>query len=296
MSLADNLLQAAMAIIMFTIGLSIGARHFREVFRKPKSLIVGLISQIIMLPAIAFLVLQFFDIPTGIKMGILILSISPGGTTSNLVSYLTDARTSLSVSMTGLNTAIIIFSIPLFLNLFLGHYYGETLKTQFDYMAVISELVFIIGVPVLAGILLKGKAPNFASKSEKWVRRAGLVFVAIVFALKVFAPSSQGGSSLTIEAIWVALPVLLIFHVVTLFMGIGNSKLFGIENKSAMTIGIEVGLQNTALALLISSSIIGDSTMSQPILIYAMFSFFTTVIFALGIKKFVIKERLRIKV
>ncbi|MFB6246124.1 MAG: bile acid:sodium symporter family protein [Candidatus Pacearchaeota archaeon] len=296
MPFADSLLQASMVLIMITIGLSISSREFKEVFEKPRSLIVGLASQIILLPVLAFIILQFFDLPVGVKMGILILSISPGGTTSNLISYLTNARTSLSVSMTGINTAIIMFSIPFFLNLFLGHYYGGGLKSQFDYLAVLSELVFVIAIPVLVGLLIKSKAPKFASRSEKWFRRTGLVFLAIVFVVKVFAPSSQGGSSLTTEGALIILPALIVFHVAALFMGLGNAKLFGVEKKSAMTIGIEVGLQNTALALLVASSVLESDIMSQPALVYAIFSFFTTAAFALGIKKWFLKEKLSLKV
>lgn len=289
MAFVDFLLQAAMVLIMFTIGLSLSVSDFKKVFKKPKNLVVGLVSQILLLPLLALVVLQFFDLPVGLKMGILILSISPGGTTSNLVSYLVKGRTSLSVSLTGVNTAIILVSIPLFLKLFFD-LYGGGFGSQIQYSAIVSGLLLVVAVPVIVGVAIKERRPSFALKIEKWSRRFSLVLLAGVFLIKFLSPVSQGGSSITTENAYLVLPVLLIFHLAALYMGFFNSKLFRADNKSAITVGIEVGLQNTALALLISGTIIGSDLMSQPALVYGLFSFFTTTLFGVLMKKYLVKN------
>lgn len=290
MILVDNLLRIAMILIMLTIGISLRLQDFKEIFKKPKNLIVGLVSQILLLPALALLVLQFFDIPLGLKIGVLVLSISPGGTTSNLVSYLIKGRTSLSVSLTAANTAIILFSIPFFLKIIIDSYYGQSLSSQIGFASIISELFLVIAIPVIIGLLIKEKMPHFANVAEKWSRRISLAFLATVFLIKFLSPVSQGGSKITLENVYLVLPILLIFHLASLYMGFFNSKASGADNKTSITVGIETGLQNTALALLISETIIGIDLITHPALIYGLFSFFTTALFGILMKRKLVKN------
>lgn len=290
MEFVEVLLQISLALIMFTIGLSLQKQDFKKTFKKPKPLSVGIISQIIFLPALALLIIQFFEISVGIKMGILILSISPGGTTSNLISYLVKGDTPLSVSMTAVNTIIIMFSVPVLLSAFIGLFHGSLGEASLSHWSLIYNLIFVLAIPVIAGTILNERRPLMSKKIEKYLKFLSIGFLALVFIIRIFAGESQGGSGITFDSALFMLPVLLVFHVAALFMGFFNSKIMGINNKSSITIGIEVGLQNTGLALLIAGNILGDDLALQPIIVYGLFSFFTTALFGVLMKVGLVKK------
>ncbi len=289
----DFLISVSLALIMFTIGLSLVLKDFKKIFRYPKKLILGLASQIILLPLLTFLIIETLGInlPTEIKMGILILALCPGGTTSNFISYLTKLDTPLSISLTSINTFIVLFSIPFLTNFFLKYYLNSSNSINLPYIKTMLNLFFIIIIPVILGIYIRIKNENFAKKVEKTFKIISISVIAIIFTIKFFASESAGGSGITFQTIWKILPVLLIIHILSLFMGFFNSKFFKINNKSAITIGIEVGLQNTGLALLVTNNLLDSQLMLQPILVYAMFSFFTTTGFALYLKKKLTKDK-----
>ena len=109
----DDLISIALVIIMFSIGTSLVVDDFKRVFQFPKALTVGLILQMLFLPLFAFALCYFLPISNEFKMGIVILSLCPGGATSNFINYLLDLKTALSVSLTIINSVLILFTIPL---------------------------------------------------------------------------------------------------------------------------------------------------------------------------------------
>ncbi len=294
MVFVDILLKIALVLIMFNIGLSLKFKNFKEIFKKPKKLSIGLISQIILLPLIAFLVVEFSGLPVALKMGIIILASCPGGTSSNFVSYLIKADVPLSVSLTSVNTVITLFSIPLIINLFLNFYYGSSPSVILPFWNTFFNLFFIILIPVILGILIKEKNEKTAYNIERYLKVVSIFALAVVFAIKFFAPETAGGSGINLEKAFFIFPTLIIFHLVSLFMGFFNSKLFKLNNKSAITIGIEVGLQNTGLALLIAGTVLKNNLMTQPALVYGVFSFFTTALFGFLMKRHLVKRERKI--
>ncbi len=291
MIFVDILLKIALVLIMFNIGLSLKFKNFKEVFKKPKKLSIGLISQIILLPLLAFIIVELSGLPVALKMGIIILASCPGGTASNFVSYLIKTDVPLSVSLTSVNTVITLFSIPLIVNFFLSIYYKSSQSINLPFLNTFFNLFFIILIPVMLGILVKEKNEKTAHNIEKYLKVISIIALAVVFVIKFFAPETGGGSGINFEKAFFIFPTLIIFHLVSLFMGFFNSKLFKLNNKSAITIGIEVGLQNTGLALLIGGVILKDNLMTQPALVYGVFSFFTTILFGFLMKKKLIKKK-----
>jgi len=284
----DILLNISIFLLMFTIGLSIILKDFKKIFKHPKKLFVGLSSQIIILPLIAFLLLEFTNFPPEIKIGILILMICPGGSTSNFITYLIKGNTPLSVSLTTINTLISFISIPLLVGLFFKYYLVTNTEFEFPFVKTILNLSLIVIVPILIGTWIESKDKIKAKKIERFSKIISISLLAIVFSIKIF-----GGSGITNQEILSILPFLLLIHIIALFFGFFNSKIFKIKNKSAITIGVEVGLQNTGLALLVTSAILKNPLITMPVLVYAMFSFFTTLMFGMAMKKFLTKEKIR---
>jgi BASS family bile acid:Na+ symporter len=291
--IVDWLIGVALFLIMFTIGLSIDIPDLIRIFKRPKKVFVGLISQLAFLPIIAFIIVQFFDLPISIKLGILILAICPGGTTSNFISYLVRVNTPLSVALTSIGSLLTLITIPLLANLFLNYYLGNGQSIPLPVLKTILNLLILILIPVSIGMFLRHKKEPFSLKLEKKMRYISVILLAFVFLIKFLASESAGGSGITLESALPILPALLILHFVSLFGGLLIARLFKISMRSSATIGIEVGLQNSALALFITGTLLKDSLMTQPILVYVLFSFFTTALFGIFMKEIVMKKDIR---
>jgi BASS family bile acid:Na+ symporter len=291
--IVDWLIGVALFLIMFTIGLSINLPDLARIFKKPKKIFVGLAAQLAFLPLAAFIIVQFFDLPIPIKLGILILAICPGGTTSNFISYLVKVNTPLSVALTSIGSLLTLITIPFLANLFLNYYLGNGQSIPLPVLKTVLNLFVLIIVPVFIGMFLRHKKEIFSRKLEKKMKYVSIFLLGLVFLIKFLASESAGGSGITLESALPILPALLILHFVSLFGGLLIARIFKISIRSSATIGIEVGLQNSALALFITGTLLKDAVMTQPILVYIIFSFFTTALFGVFMKA--IDRRIKIK-
>jgi len=292
----DFLISLAIFLISFTIGLSINFEEFKRIFKHPKKLLIGSTSQIILLPILAFLILLPFNLLPEIKIGIMILAACPGGATTNFITYLIKGNTSLSISLTGLNTIITLFSIPLITNFSLFYFLNDSASIHLSLLKTIIILLSTILIPCLIGVLIREYRESSAKKIEIYFKILSIIFLAIVFSIKLFAKNDLGGSGITFANILYVLPILLIIHVASLFMGFFIPKLFKIDNKSSITTGIEVGSQNTSLAILVGGTLLGNNLIIIPALVYALFSFYTTLIFGILMKKSLVNKKIREKI
>lgn len=286
MNLIDIVISITLGFIMFGIGSSLKLRDFIRTFARSKSLYTGLVFQIVLLPLVAILIISIAPIDPLWKLGIFIVSISPGGTSSNLISYIAKADVALSITLTSFNSIIIIFTIPLLTNFAISYYGFDNSEYALKMGSTIWQILFIILIPVIIGVFFNKKMPKISHIIQKPLRNIILVLLAGIFLVKFFMDENNGGSGLTVEALKTLLPYCLALHLITLIFSYLFSLMIKITNQQSLTIAIEVGLQNTTLALLITATFLGSNTMSQPALVFALFSFFTTLGFAMLAKKF----------
>jgi bile acid:Na+ symporter, BASS family len=279
------LLNGTLAAIMFGLGLSLTRADFRNLFAQPKTLILGLIGQMMLLPLIAWLLISLSDLSLEYKMGIMILSICPGGITSNLVSYFMRANVALSVSLTVLNAAISVFSIPL---LIIWFSYGLNLPAQevdLSFWETFLNISLITIVPATAGVFFRRKYSRIGFMVNKYLNWAMPVLLALIFGIKFFASSAHGGSQLSAGAIATLAPWVILLNVISMLAGFLYGKAFRLSHRNTLTITIEIGLHNTALALIVAGQKLQNPIMEQPALVYAMFSFFITLVVAFVLSK-----------
>jgi BASS family bile acid:Na+ symporter len=279
------LLNGTLAAIMFGLGLSLTRADFRNLFAQPKTLILGLIGQMMLLPLIAWLLISISDLSLEYKMGIMILSICPGGITSNLVSYFMRANVALSVSLTVLNAAISVFSIPLVIIWFS---YGLNLPAQeveLSFWETFLNISLITIVPAAAGVFFRRKYSRIGFMVNKYLNWAMPILLAFIFGIKFFASSAHGGSQLSAAAIATLAPWVILLNVLSMLAGFLYGKIFKLSHRNTLTITIEIGLHNTALALIVAGQKLQNPIMEQPALVYAIFSFFITLLVAFGLSK-----------
>jgi bile acid:Na+ symporter, BASS family len=281
----DLLLSFILAFIMLGVGLSLTVASFKNLFLFPKPLLIGLSSQIIILPIIAFLISYFSDMSLPLKVGLIILASCPGGTTSGLLTYYFKGNVALSITFTSINSILTLFTIPFIVNLSLIFFYGQSTVIHLSYIETIIQIFTITIIPAFIGVLIKTYRPVFAMKAQKPVKILLAIALAIVFMILFFAGNKTGGTGITSAEVAEILPYTLLLNALCMAWGflLGIFTRLGIRNS--YTIGIEASVHNTTLAFLVAGTLLHNPDMVKPSLIYAMFSFWTAALYSIIIKK-----------
>lgn len=251
--------------VMWGMGLALEPRDFRRVGMMPKALIIGISCQMIMLPLVAIGLLSVFELAPALAVGLLILSFCPGGTTSNMLSYLAGGDVALSITLTAVVSLITPFTIPLLANLAMGHWLGAAAVISLPIIKTIVVLLVITVLPVALGMLIKAKQPGFAERSQRVVKVASiLALLAITFAIVSHEWDHLPG--------WFAKVglICLLLGVLTTALGYFVGVVTKLERSQSITVAIEVGVQNGATGLFVTSTLLENAEMSIPPVIYSL--------------------------
>ncbi|WP_347173874.1 bile acid:sodium symporter family protein [Polaribacter uvawellassae] len=242
-------LNIAIGIIMFGVALGITIDDFKRLFKNPKIVFVGVLSQFILLPAATFLIILALKPHPSFALGMLMIAACPGGNVSNFFSKMAGGNAALSVSLTAFATLICIFMTPFNLH-FWGSLYEPTnaiLQTvELNPYDLFKLVLLILGIPLIAGMLVKHYHSEMAKKIEKVLKPLSmLVFVALIFV--------AFSQNLDIFMNYIHLVLfLVIFHNIFAFvLGFYTAKAFGLNKKDRKTISMETGIQNGGLGLLL---------------------------------------------
>jgi BASS family bile acid:Na+ symporter len=277
----DILISAVLATIMFGLGLSLTLNNFKRIVLYPRAFIIGLLSQMLILPAIAFVILLFADLPPVFKVGIMILAACPGGTTSGFVTYLFKGNVALSISMTTINSMLTIFTIPIIVNIALEHYMGTHVDFRLPFGSSVLQIFLVTVLPAALGVSVRQLAEKTAHVMEKYLKYIMILLLAGVYTIKFFVGEQHGGTGITGDEVWTIFPYALIFNVVCFVFSIFIGKLSRLRIRDAFTIAIEVSLHNTTLALLIGGTLLQNQDLVKPALIYTLFSFWSALVFGM---------------
>lgn len=281
----DILLSSILGFIMLGVGMSLTSSSIKNVFLFPKSLLVGLTSQILFLPVIAFVISYYSNMSLPFKVGLIILASCPGGTTSGILTYFFKGNIALSITFTAINSVITLFTIPLIVNLSLLFYYGQSTIIHLSYLETIIQIFSVTIIPACIGILIRTYKPEFALKAQRPIKFLLIIALAIIFIIYFFAERESGGTGITKREIFNILPYALLLNALCMAWGFYLGTITNLGTKDSYTIGIEASVHNTTLAFLVGGSLLHDQDMVKPSLIYAMFSFWTTIIYSIIIKK-----------
>lgn len=277
MSLTDFIMAACIALIMFGIGLELKFKDFKRVIFKPKAVITGLSLQIILLPLIAFLLVYFWPMKPIYKVGIMLLAACPGGTASNLVSKILKGRVALAVSMTAFNSFFILFTIPAILQMSFQIFGVEMQSIELSFWKTMKEVFTSVVIPVIAGILfgrylLSEKQKQKLHQPLNYIL-AGIMLIAAVTA--VFFDEDQKNIQY-LKYLPLLIPLVLL-NLATMMAGfITAGRLVKLRHDSSYTIAIEIGLQNSVLALYIGNQLLKSQEISLIAILYGSFSLIST--------------------
>ena len=273
-------LPISLGLIMLSMGLTLKGKNFQAVLQQPKAFMIGLSAQMLLVPLLALLLLQFFKLPPILAAGLLILSFSPGGTTSNLFSYMAKADVALSIALTAAASFITPFSIPFLTELALHWQLGENTDIIIPMGLTMKRLLMVTIVPVVIGMTIKSFKPNWADKTQAFIHKISIaLFLAVIFSMtfKLFGEMPK-----FLPQVATVASIMIILAMLTGFI---TAKLSGLNQKQIKTNTIEVGMQNGGMALIVTQGILNNSQMSAVPIIYGLIMLIPVIFFVVLSRK-----------
>jgi BASS family bile acid:Na+ symporter len=263
-TLLPTLLIGALALIMFGLGLSLTLGDFRRLLGHPKAVVIALVLQALVLPAICYGLIVALGVAPVYAVGLMLLAASPGGVSANLYSHLFGGNVAMNISLTAINTVLSIVSLPLIANFAIETFArtGQVVPLQ---TSKVSEVIVIVLVPVLIGMFVKSRAPRFAARMDKPMKRFSMVVLA-AFALIAIA---KEWTALTASFASIGLAVIA-FNAISLGLGYYVPRMMGLDKPNAIAIGYEIGIHNSTLAIFVALSVLGDFQLMVPAAIYSV--------------------------
>ncbi|MCC5924279.1 MAG: bile acid:sodium symporter family protein [Crocinitomicaceae bacterium] len=280
--LIEILLPVVIGTIMFGIGLNLTVRDFKNVFVYPKSVVIGLVGQLVLLPAVAFLIAFLLPIDSVYKMGLVLLSACPGGTSSNIVTFMLKGKLALSVSITAINSFLIVLTIPIILTIAQRFFYANQFSQPLSFQNTLIEVVLTVLLPVLSGVFVQSRMGSILI----WLKRVLRWFLPTLLFLTfgVLLLLEQQSETVRVNGYFWLIVAGLILNLSVIALGFVLAGWARLAHKSRYTIAIEMGLQNSALAIFLANNVLMNEEIALMAVVYGSFSFFTTLIFVYILK------------
>ena len=276
--ITDVFLPLALAFIMFALGLGLAGADFLRVTKQPKDFFVGAISQIILLPVIAFILVKIWPISPELAIGVMIIAAAPGGVTSNILTSFAKGDVALSVSFTAIISLISVVTVPIIV-INSAEYFGADVQ-DISVIAKAILMFMLVTVPLIIGMLLKKFVPNFVLKFEPIAKKISIALFVLVL-LGAIAKNREHVIDYFAQAGLITFVLNLAMMIVAYF--IAHLLIAGPAQKKCIT--IECGLQNGTLAIFVANEFFGGGVYAIPAATYSLIMFATSLIFVYFVKK-----------
>ena len=249
-----NTINIVLAFVMFGVALGIRPKTFVEIIKKPQSVILGIICQLILLPALTFLLTITFKnwISPMIALGMILVASCPGGNISNFITSLSRGNTELSVSLTAFNTAACIFTTPLNFSIWGKLYLNFAEKRmllpelEIPFWEIFKTIVILLGIPLILGVLCSQYLPKVAAKLKKPMQ-----YLSVAFFILMVVLTFGNNIDAFMKCIKYIFLIVLVHNLLALGIGFSAGTLFKVPYKDRRTITIETGIQNSGLGLVL---------------------------------------------
>lgn len=226
-----------LGIVMFGMGLTLRPGDFKVVFSRPKDVIIGCIAQFTIMPLLAFGLTKVFHLPAELAIGVILVGTCPGGTSSNVMTYLSHGDVALSVGMTAVSTVLAPFLTPLLTYVYAGA------RVDVNIVSMFLSIIKVVIVPIAAGFIIN----HFFSKiTEQVVEVLPLISTTAIVAIVAAVVSANSAKIMTSGLLIVA--VVIVHNVCGYALGYGIGKALKLDLSKCRAISIEVGMQNSGLA------------------------------------------------
>ncbi len=267
-------LPISLGLIMLSMGMVLKTKDFHEVAKNPRAFFIGLSAQMLFVPLLALCLLQIFNISPLLSVGLLILSFSPGGTTSNLFSYLAKGDVALSIALTTAASIITPFSIPLLTEIAIKMQLGESGDITIPVALTMKRLFVVTLLPVIIGMSLRFYKSKLADRIQPVLHRLSVIlFFAVIFSM-IFSQWNKMPEFLGQVGL-----IVMTMIILAMLAGYYIAKITKLNAQQTRTISIEVGMQNGGMALIVTQSVLNNPTMSIVPVIYGLLMLIPVMIF-----------------
>ncbi len=226
-----------LGVIMFGMGMALRLEDFKIVFSRPKDVIIGCAAQFTIMPMLAFLLSRVFSLDEALAVGVVLVGCCPGGTASNVITYLAKGDLALSVGMTATSTVLAPVMTPLLVWLLAGK------TVDVDVAGMLLSILWVVILPIVAGLIVKGLWPRFTEKATAYLPAVSSLFIAFIVLIIISANAQKllaGGM--------VIILVVILHNLCGLGLGWLIGRLLRLPDAKRRAISIEVGMQNSGLA------------------------------------------------
>ena len=279
MEIAKSIAPICLAIIMFGLGLGLTAQDFLRVVKNPKDFLIGFLSQVILLPIVAIILISLISLPVEIAMGVMVIAAAPGGVTSNILTKFADGDVALSVTLTAVVSLLSIIIVPLIV-FNSANYLGIEIVKEISMLNIALKMFFVVTVPVLFGMIVRSLMTDFIISKTLLIQRLSVILFLIVF-ISIWIEEWDRIISFITRAGLIA----FILNITMIFAGYYIAKFWASGIAQRKCISLECGLQNGTLAVFVATQLFDDIVFMVPTAAYALIMFVTSIIFVLVVRK-----------
>ena len=247
--MSQILFPAALAFIMFGLGMELTVADFTRLARMPKPVLVGLLGHMFILPLVALAMIGLFPMPAAFAIGLMVVAACPGGAVSNLWTHQARGDVALAVTLTALSAAVAVVWVPVLLNLSMEHLIGQSAAIRLPVGPTMLHIAMLTVLPVALGMSVRRLATGFAQRMDRPVRILSLLFLALIVVAILVRGRGELGHLLATAG-----PPVLLYNFLVMAAGLLLARLARLTPKQVITIPIEVGIQNVIMAATLATA------------------------------------------
>ena len=226
-----------LGVVMFGMGLTLNLQDFKIVFSRPKDILIGCLAQFTIMPLLAWSLARIFSLDEALALGVVLVGCCPGGTASNVITYLAKGDLALSVGMTGVSTLLAPFLTPLLTWALAGK------SINVDVASMFLSILWVVILPIIMGLIVKGLWPKFTEKATDYLPAFSSIAIALIVAIIIGANADK-----LIAGGFIIVLVVILHNICGLSLGYLIGQTLRLSEPKKRAISIEVGMQNSGLA------------------------------------------------
>ena len=279
MEIAKTIAPVCLAIIMFGLGLGLTVADFTRLIKIPRDFIVGFFGQVILLPIVAFILIQIISLPPELALGTMIIAAAPGGVMSNILTKFANGDVALSISLTAVVSLISVITVPLIIYNS-ADFLGIEITKKISMLNIALKMFVAVTIPVIFGMIVRALMTDYIVSKTLLVQRLSLILFLVIFTAiwveewdKIVSFIQRAGL------------IALILNLTMIFLGYYLAKYLASGVEQRKCISLECGLQNGTLAVFVGTQLFDNVVFMVPTAAYALIMFTTATIFVLIVRK-----------
>ena len=279
MEIAKTIAPVCLAIIMFGLGLGLTVADFTRLLKIPRDFIVGFFGQVILLPIVAFILIQIISLPPELALGTMIIAAAPGGVMSNVLTKFANGDVALSISLTAVVSLISVITVPLIIYNS-ADFLGIEITKKISMLNIALKMFVAVTIPVMFGMIVRALMTDYIVSKTLLVQRLSLILFLVIFTAIWVEEWNRIVSFLARAGL-----IALVLNLTMIFLGYYLAKYLtsGVEQRKC--ISLECGLQNGTLAVFVGTQLFDNVVFMVPTAAYALIMFTTATIFVLIVRK-----------